>query len=154
MRAHLFLHTLFFSMAIGSAFPQAAAEAALANGHSAAASSKVGAILGDSIKKANSRVAGSLSTASQPQPVPRASTRPIRSPKSSAAQAANTSTIRSAGSASAPSAASKGIKIVSIQGSRASTSSAATIPVKTNSSHTLSIQGGCASGSSTPSCPN
>src|SRR5664279_5678120 len=141
MRAHLFLQTLFVLLAFGTAFPQAAAEAALANGHAAAATTKVGGILTDSLNHANSKIGNSLKPASQPQPAPHADTRAAHPALAPAA----------------PTAPKKAAKL-SIQSSHASASTPATTHFQGQApTSPLSIQGGCASNTATDSnrsCPN
>jgi hypothetical protein len=146
MRAHFFLQTLFVLLALGTAFPQAAAEAALANGHAAAATTKLGGILTDSLHQANSKVGNSLKPASQPQPVAHTSDRPAHPTPASA-------TLTSA----VPTAPKKVAKL-SIQSSHASATTPATTRFQGKAPATaLSIQGGCASSTDTDpsrSCPN
>jgi hypothetical protein len=132
MRWHLPLQTLFILFAIGSAFPQAAAEAALANGHAAAASSKTGAILTDAINKANQKVSNSLKTTSPSHPTGPVSTGPA-APKT--ATAVPTRSANAAGNG------------ISIQHGATSSS---TIPTgSTPPAKPLSIQGGQPSNAAT-----
>ena len=141
MRALFFLQTVFVLLAVGAAFPQATAEAALANGHAAAATAKVGGILTESLNHANSKIGNSLKPASPAQPAPRAIARPARS----------------AARPSAPPAPKRVAKL-SIQSSHTSASTPASTHFQSKAPATpLSIQGGCASNTAAdPSraCPN
>jgi hypothetical protein len=81
MRAHIpavALFVLFF--AVGAAFPQVAAEAALLNGNSAAATAKAGNILGNSLNRASQDIAGKLQTIPRPNEVAHSSKRVTPSP--------------------------------------------------------------------------
>jgi hypothetical protein len=52
-------------LAVGAAFPQAAAEAILLNGSSATAVAKAGTVLGNTLNKTNSRISGDVRTLPQ-----------------------------------------------------------------------------------------
>ncbi len=140
MLAHFFLSSLFVLLALGAAFPQAAAEAALANGHAAAATTKVGGILTDSLNQANRKIGDSLKPVHQAQPAPHANTRASQPAPPPAAPAAH-----------------KRVAKLSIQSSHASASTPATTHFQSKTPAPLSIQGGCASNTATDpsrSCPN
>ena len=141
MRAHFFLQTVFVLLAVGAAFPQATAEAALANGHAAAATTRVGGILTDSLNHANSKIGNSLRPASPVQSATHATARPAQA----------------AARPSAP-ATPKRVAKLSIQSSHASASTPVTTHFQGKASTSqLSIQGGCASNTATDSnrsCPN
>lgn len=66
MRAHIACVTIFLLLvAVGAAFPQAAAEAILLNGSSATAVAKAGTVLGNTLNKTNSRISGDVRTLPQ-----------------------------------------------------------------------------------------
>jgi hypothetical protein len=66
MRAHIACVTMFLLLvAVGAAFPQAAAEAILLNGSSATAVAKAGTVLGNTLNRTNSRISGDVQTLPQ-----------------------------------------------------------------------------------------
>lgn len=65
MRDHILCVGLFVLLAVSVAFPQAAAESVLLNGNSATATAKAGTILGNTLNKTSSRIAGQIQTVPQ-----------------------------------------------------------------------------------------
>jgi hypothetical protein len=123
VRVHIALVTLFvLYLAVGAAFPQAAAESVLLNGNSATAAAKAGAAMGNALNKASNKIAGQIQTV-QPakvvthkvQSAPQAQSHP------SAPATSTTTTTTTTTSNGAP-------MITSIQGGRVTRSSATPTP--------------------------
>jgi hypothetical protein len=115
MRVQILGVILFtFVLAVGAAFPQAAAESVLLNGNSATGTAKAGTVLGNTLNKTSNRIAGQIQTVPQSRVVTHSSKRATQSPSHRHAPVA-----ASANGAS---------MITSIQGGRVTHSSAASPP--------------------------
>lgn len=110
MRVHILGVILFtFVLAVGAAFPQAAAESVLLNGNSATGAAKAGTVLGNTLNKTSNRIAGQIQTVPQSRVVTHTSKRATPSPSHR----------------HAPASANGASMITSIQGGRVTHSSAA-----------------------------
>ena len=119
MRAHILPVTLFvILLAVGAAFPQAAAESVLLNGNSATAAAKAGTVLGNTLNKSSNKIAGQIQTVPQSKVVTHTSKRATKSPRHLLAPA--------------PATANGAPMITSIQGGRVTHSSATPTPPPPN----------------------
>jgi hypothetical protein len=89
MRTHLSFLALLMFLAPQSVFPQAATEAALANAHAAATTSKLSTMLTNTQNKTNGRIAQSVKTGAPSQKASHA--KPPRVPVASGASASKAS---------------------------------------------------------------
>jgi hypothetical protein len=117
MRVRILLGIMFtVLLGVRVAFPQAAAESVLLNGHAAAATTKAGSALGNALNKASNNVAGKIQTV--PKSTAASSTvHHVPAPKTQGPGAATALAAGSATSSSGKPASGKSM-ITSIQGVR------------------------------------
>lgn len=103
-------------LGVRAAFPQAAAESILLNGHAAGATTKAGSALGNALNKASNNVAGKIQTVPKSTAV-NSTVQHVPAPKTQPAGAATAPVASAATSSSGKSASGKSM-ITSIQGIR------------------------------------
>jgi hypothetical protein len=119
MRTRILLGIMFtVLLSVRAAFPQAAAESTLLNGHAAAATTKAGSALGNALNKASNNLAGKIQTVPK-STAANGTVQNVPAPKTQPAGAATAPGSPSGTSASGKEKTTAGTSMIkSIQGTR------------------------------------